>query len=98
MECMLLIQEPALFYCEPDEDYFFTWLKAIPAVKSITGTPMGLELIIEEPIDQLSFYDLVGLMTRYGLDRKCLRPLCESQTDPWFRDTKNYWYSAVFSD
>ena len=93
---MLLIPEPSLYYCEPDENCFFTWLNAIPAVRDVTGTPAGLELAIEEPIDKISFYELVGLMTRYGLDKRCLLPLCESQSDPWFRDSKNYWYAAVF--
>ena len=93
---MLLIQEPLRFYCELDEDYFFAWLKAIPAVKDVTGTHNGLELTIDEPIDRTSFYELVGLMTRYELDRRCLRPLCESNPDSWFKDKKNYWHGAVF--
>lgn len=97
-ENMLIIPEPSRYYCEPDEDYFFAWLKAIPAIKNVIGTPTGLELTIEEPIDKLSFYELVGLMTRYSLDRRCLRQLCSLQSDPWFNDPKNYWYSAVFSD
>ena len=98
IESMILIQEPGLFYCEPDEDYFFTWLKAIPAVKRVTATPKGLELIIEEPMDKNSFYELIGLMTRYGLDKKCLRPICDSHPDPWFKDSKNYWYESVYGN
>ncbi|WP_211442011.1 hypothetical protein [Collimonas humicola] len=93
---MLLVPGPFRYYCEPDEDYFFAWLKAIPAVKAVVGTPSGLELTLEAPIDKTSFYELVGLMARYGLDRKCLRPLCQSQSDPWFNDPQNYWYEAVF--
>ena len=93
---LLLIPEPNRFYCESDEDHFFAWLKGVPAIKDIVGTPEGIALTIAEPIDKPSFYDLVGLMTRYHLDRTCLRPLCESQLDPWFRDTKNYWYAGVF--
>ena len=84
------------FYCESDEDHFFAWLKSIPAIKAVVGTPEGLNLTIEEPIDQLSFYELVGLMTRYQLDKKALHQLCDSQQDPWFTDTKNYWYASVF--
>ncbi len=94
---MLLIREPALYYCEPDEDHFFAWLEAIPAVLSVKGTPDGLEVELVEPIDKPSFYELVGLMSRYGLDRKSLRVLCERQTDPWFKDPQNYWYEAVFA-
>lgn len=93
---LLTIPEPKRFYCESDEDHFFAWLESIPAVKAVAGTPEGLNLTVEEPIDQLSFYELVGLMTRYQLDKKSLRPLCESHADPWFIDTKNYWYGSVF--
>ena len=95
---MFLIPEPSRYYCEPDEDHFFAWLKSIPAIKKIVGTPTGIELLIEEPIDKLSFYELVGLLTRYDLDRRCLRPLCIQHSDPWFNDKKNYWFDAVFSD
>ena len=95
---MLLIPEPTPYFCEPDEDHFFAWLQAIPAIKEVVGIPAGLELTIEEPIDKVRFYELVGLFTRYGLDRKCLRSLCEHQSDPWFSDSKNYWHAAVFAD
>ena len=93
---LLRIPEPARFYCEADEDHFFAWLQRIAAVKAVVGTPDGLDLTIDIPIDQLSFYELVGLMTRYQLDKKSLRPLCDGQTDPWFTDKKNYWYESVF--
>lgn len=48
---MLLISEPLRYFCEPDEDCFFTWLRAISAIKEVVGVPAGLELAIEEPID-----------------------------------------------
>lgn len=93
---LLAIPEPKRYYCESDEDHFFAWLESISAIKATVGTPQGINLTVEEPIDKLSFYELVGLMTRYELDRSCLRPLCESQIDPWFKDPKNYWYTSVF--
>lgn len=93
---LLRISEPRRFYCEPDEDYFFAWLQNIEAVKAVMGTPDGLDLTIQVPIDRTSFYELVGLLTRYQLNRTSLRPLCEGHTDPWFTDSKNYWYESVF--
>lgn len=95
---MLLIIKSPVYHCEPDKDHFFAWLEDIPAIKEVTGSLDSLELIVEDPIDKISFYELVGLLTRYGLDRKCLRPLCKSQSDPWFNDPQNYWYSAVFEE
>lgn len=93
---LLGIPEPTRYYCESDEDHFFAWLESIPAIKAAVGTPEGIDLTVNEPIDKLSFYELVGLMTRYQLDMSCLRPLCEPQSDPWFTDPKNYWYTSVF--
>lgn len=93
---LLRIPEPVRFYCEVDEDHFFAWLQGIAAVKAVVGKPDGLHLTVDVPIDRLSFYELVGLMARYQLDKKCLRPLCEGHIDPWFTDSKNYWYKSVF--
>jgi hypothetical protein len=93
---LLQIPEPSRFHCESDEDHFFAWLEGIPAVKSVVGTPDGLTLTIEHPIDRTSFYELVGLMTRYQLEKESLRQLCEGHADVWFNDAKNYWYTSVF--
>ena len=95
---MLLIPEPVPFHSQLDEDHFFAWLKDIPAVKNVSGTPKGLELDIDEPIDSASFHELAGLLTRYGLDRRCLRPLAESNPDISLRDPVKYWHRSVFSD
>lgn len=95
---ILHIPEPSRYHCHSDEKYFFEWLKVIPVVDEIVGTPEGLTLKIREPIDQSSFYELVGLMTRYGLDLKSLRPICREHSDPWFRNPSNYWYHSVFDD
>ena len=93
---MLLIPHPSPFLSQLDEEHFFGWLKDIAAVKSVTGTPRGLALDLAEPIDTESFAELVGLMTRYGLDQRCLRPLAESNPDPSLRDPVKYWHQSVF--
>lgn len=93
---LLSIPEPAKYFCEADEEHFFGWLQGLPAVKSVAGTPTGLDVTIETPIDKLSFYELAGLLTRYQLPLTSLRVLCADQRDPWFHDAQNYWYAAVF--
>ncbi|MBC7706263.1 MAG: hypothetical protein H7274_20220 [Rhodoferax sp.] len=93
---LITIPEPKRFYCASDENHFFSWLQSIPAVKSVNGKQHGLDLIFDVPIDRVSFYELVGLMTRYRLEMRALRPLCEGHTDQWFTDEKNYWYKAIF--
>lgn len=94
----IIIPEPQRFFCEADEDHFFGWLKEIDAIQSVSGSPDGLELEVNDPVDKLSFYELVGLLNRYDLDRRCLRPLCIGNPDSWFNDRKNYWYPSVFGE
>ena len=96
MTTKLTIDEPVPFYSEGDEDNFFNWLQSIPAVRGVSGTAKGLEVFIEEPLDDLSLYELIALMTRYSLDRRCLRPLCERDDKCWFRDKEKYWYQSIF--
>jgi hypothetical protein len=55
-----------------------------------------LELIVQRPIDKESLYDLIAVMTRYGVDRRPLRPLCDEQEVDYFRDKGKYWHSAVY--
>jgi hypothetical protein len=93
---VLLIDEPTPFYSPTDENHFFAWLQSIPAVKNVTGRARGLELIVQRPIDKESLYDLIAVMTRYGVDRRPLRPLCDEQEDDYFRDKGKYWHSAVY--
>lgn len=94
---LISLPEPSLFFCDVDEDHFFGWLQGVPAVKAVVGTHTGLDVTVETPIDKLSFYELAGLLTRYQLPLTSLRVLCDGQDDPWFNDSKNYWYAAVFS-
>jgi hypothetical protein len=95
---MIVIPEPDVFHSQLDEDHFFGWLNDIPAVKSVTMVSEGLQLDIGEPIDRVSFQELASLLTRYDLDRRCLKPLAESNPDPWLRDPVKYWHDAVFGD
>lgn len=93
---LLQILDPSPFYGECDEEHFFDWLENISAVKCILQTPNGVDLTISVPIDRTSFYELFGVMTRYQLDRKPLRQLCEGHQDAWFNDTTKPWYASVF--
>jgi hypothetical protein len=93
---LIYIPQPNPYYCQLDENHFFSWLKSIDAIKSIELYSEGINLTINTPIDKSSFYDLVGLMRRYRLDMRTLKVLCEDHPDPWFRNKKMYWYKYVF--
>jgi hypothetical protein len=92
----LLINEPLRYYSQADEDHFFAWLQSIPAIEKVTGVGRGLELIVRRPIDKGSLYDLIAVMTRYNLDCRPLKPLCDEQQDEYFRDEGKYWHSAIY--
>jgi hypothetical protein len=82
---ILLIDGPR-FYSQTDEDHFFAWLQSIPEIEKVTGVVRDLELIVRRPMDKESLRDLIALMRRYNLDRAPLKPLCDEQTDEYFRN------------
>jgi hypothetical protein len=92
----LLIDRLCSFYSQTDEDHFFAWLQSIPSIKGVKGVGRGLEVIVKRPIDKESLRDLIALMTRYGLDCRPLKPLCDEQPDEYFRTEGKFWYSAVY--
>jgi hypothetical protein len=94
----IVIREPAPFFSDSDEDSFFHWLKSIGAVKDFVGGPSGLEVALEDPVEDSSLRELIGLLTRYGLDMKCLRGLRTPQNEAWFADAQMYWHKSVFKD
>lgn len=94
----LLIDEPKRFYCQPDEEHFFAWLNGIDEVEKVVGSQAGLLIEFKRPIGRDGFYELVGLLTRYGLNCSCLQPLCAAHPDDWFRDKVNYWHKSVFGE
>jgi len=93
----LTIKEPVPFFSEGDEDSFFRWLQSIPAVRKVARTPEGLKLTLRQPPDKLSIYELIAVMSRYQLDMRCLRDICESSKErAWFRRKETYWYDSVY--
>jgi hypothetical protein len=98
MSEVLLLKGASQFYSYLDEKNFFAWLESIPAIKGVRGTPQGLELTIDSPMDRDSLSDLVAILTRYDVDRKCLKDLVRPEDAEWFQAPDAYWHNAVFSD
>lgn len=94
----VIIQEPVPFFSDGDEDYFFEWLKSIAAVKDAVGCARGLEVTLADPVDDPSLRELIGLLTRYGLETKWLRKLRTEQNERWCANKRAYWYRPVFED
>lgn len=97
MSEVLLLQGASQFYSYLDEKYFFRWLESIPAIKGIRGTSKGIELTIEKPMDRGSLADLLAVLTRYGIDRTCLKDVVRPEDAEWFASPGKYWHDAVFS-
>jgi hypothetical protein len=93
---LLTIDGPRLFYSRSDEDHFFGWLQSIPEIEKVTGVGERLEIVVRRPMKKDSLHDLIALMTRYGLDRRPLKPLCDEQPGDYFRDREAHWHSAVY--
>lgn len=92
----ILIKEPVPFYSQLDEDYFFAWLQDITKVKAVKGTPRGLEILLDKPVDEECLADLAALLTRYSVDLKPMKALCAPNNERWFRDPNRRWHQAVF--
>ena len=95
-QLVLLIDEPRPYYNQTDEDHFFGWLQSIPAIKKVKGVPSGLELTVQRPIDKESLRNLIALLTRYDVNRRPLKALCDEQKDESFRAKEKYWHAAVY--
>ena len=99
----LKIPEPSIFYFEEDENNFFRVLYEICPPQQVVRTEQGvLELNVRLPIAKTKFLQLVGVMTRYGLDRSSLRPLLEATRGRseihWSLNKDWYWYAAVYGE
>ena len=92
----IAIDVPGMFYSTRDEDHFFAWLRSIDGVHAVVGHGRTLQVTVTYPLRWESFRDLVVLMTRYGLDRRCLMPLAERGRSPRFRDPRQFWFEGVF--
>ncbi|WP_243313580.1 hypothetical protein [Fundidesulfovibrio agrisoli] len=92
----LIIPQPRLYYSNGDEDFLFHWLKWIAEGKDAILCDGGVEITLNDPVDDASLRELIGLMARYSLDMKCLKPLRTAQNEHWFADPMAYWHKSVF--
>jgi len=95
MAIVLLIKEPSPYFSQKDEGHFFQWLQSIQAVTNVVGTPNGIEVTLQN-IDKDTLYELIAITSRYGIDKKCLAALCNSENETWFKDKNKYWYKSIF--
>lgn len=93
----LIWHAPLSFYSRADEAAFFSWLNAIPEVKSITG--VGRELHIElssDVVSEASLRELLAIYSRYIGNMKELEEFVTPENESWFKNKKAYWYASVF--
>lgn len=91
----ILLEDALTYFSYKDEHHFFTWPESIPAVMSVWGKPDGLEVKLQN-LDRRSLLELLTIMNRYGLNKKCLSSLCIPQNESWFKNKKAHWYADVF--
>jgi hypothetical protein len=90
--------ETGVVYFHPnDERAFFEWLARIPCIKSFAGEGRdGLVVRLKRRPGKDDLLQLLALYQRYGSDMRQLAKFETAQNRSWFRDTKMYWYKAVF--
>ena len=57
-----------------------------------------LEVTIDGEFDTENLFSLIALMTRYGLDMRCLKRYCLTVDKKYFASPNKYWHDAVFKD
>src|SRR5688572_19361248 len=91
----ITVEEP-YFFSHGDEDQFFAWLKSIPAVREVEGTPIGLDVVVKRRrLSSNDLRELIALFHRYGLDSGLLRQFYSPQHE-WMKNPKAYWYKSIF--
>lgn len=91
----IIVIEPE-FLSSLDEDFFFQWLKSIPAIEEIRGTSKGLLLKVLNPIDDDSLVELIGIMHRYSINSRALARFLTGENASWFHQETAFWFSSIF--
>lgn len=85
------------FFSLGDEDAFFEWLDKLPCVGKYVGLGDALHISINRAaVDEDALRELLALFRRYGVDMKQLRVFDGFEFSEWFRDSRAYWFDAVF--
>ncbi len=92
-----VVVKESRYFCYQDEKHFFAWLESIDAISDVLGVRGGLSFKVpDEGLDPESWVDLIGLLTRYGIDMTPLREMALSETTGWLKDPKCYWHIPLF--
>jgi hypothetical protein len=94
----LEISQPKSYFSQRDANHFFGWLQETNFIKNVKGVHHSLFLTIEGEIEREELYNLIALFTRYQMDLRELRGLCEKHNNKWFRSKKVYWHEAMFKE
>ena len=94
----LNVGDPSPFFAYSDEWAFFNWLKRIKAIKHVVGTPKGLRIEVNDPIDDSSLMDLIALLTRYSMSKRCLSIFSNPKNAKWFKKSGTFWFRDIFRE
>ncbi|MEZ5691220.1 MAG: hypothetical protein R3D71_06115 [Rickettsiales bacterium] len=96
---IITIKSPNPFFSYLDEKSFFTWLESIDGVVKVAGYLDELDISLDVPLSEESLRDLIAVMHRYNVDKKCLKEFVTPENKKWFKDNKNaYWHNSIFGD
>lgn len=88
-----------LFFSPNDERAFFNWLSAISCVTTYAGRGDCICFNIDTTlVDEDALRELLALFHRYGVEMAQLYVLDRPEFAEWFRDSRAYWFGAVFGN
>ena len=95
----LVIKEPSFYYSYQDEKHFYDWLESIDGIDAVRGGPQGLVIRFKgNGLNRRDLFDLIALLTRYGVDMLGLRDLVTARNESWIKNRQSYWYSRIFGE
>ena len=87
------------YFSPGDEAAFFSWLKSIPGVKGLRGTPGGLLVdLVSKRLSNSALRELIALHYRFALPMKDLQQFKTARNAAWFEDPAAYWHAFVFGE
>jgi len=90
---------PMRFGSQGDEAAFFTWLRSIPGVASVSGHGHELHIRLRSARPSASsLRELVALYARYGGNMRELAQFAHPSNESWFKSKSASWYASVFGN
>ena len=97
-EMIILAATSLIYFSNGDENAFFSWLKAIPAIERFEGAGRDLNISVRELISDDDLRNIIALFKRYNIDMRQLAVFKNESNQMWVFDRRKFWFYDVFGN